>query len=124
MFLLVSLVTEADAVKTLTMGASGMKLEADRKLEGKPHRCLFVDWPRHGISAPGRAESKLVAQNRAGPRGGRSQRGGPPGKQLSRLDISWTSKSIKAGVPARNAFAFQPPKGFTEVAQGAVLERP
>ena len=44
LMVVVSLLTEDDAVKTLTMGASGMKLEADRRIGGKVVRCLFVDW--------------------------------------------------------------------------------
>jgi alkyl hydroperoxide reductase subunit AhpC len=125
MFVLVSLVTEADAAKTLTMGASGMKLEADRKLDGRVHRCLFVDWPRGpGYRLLIELESKLVARIELVHATELYNEQAPPNQRLGQLEINWAAKSIKTGVPGREAFAFQAPKGFNKVAEKDVLERP
>ena len=125
MFVLVALVTEADAAQTLTMGACGMKLEADRKLEGKVHRCLFVDWPRGtGYQLLVEPESKLIPRIELVHATELFNEQATPGKKLSRLEINWAAKWIKRGVQAPETFAFEPPKGFKKVAQQSVLERP
>lgn len=124
LFLLVALATEEDAAKTLTMGVGGMKLEEDRKIDGKVYRCLFADWPRGtGYRILVDPDSKLIARIEMVHAMELANEDAPKGKTLSQLDIHWDAK-LKAGALAGDAFTFQAPKGFNEVAERAVLERP
>ncbi len=122
---LASMLIEDDALKTLTMGASGMKLEADRRIGGKVVRCLFVDWARGpGYRLLVDPETRIVQAIEVVHALEVFNQQAPPQFRASALSVSWTSKAIRTRMPEADAFAFRPPQGFTKVDQAAVMERP
>jgi thiol-disulfide isomerase/thioredoxin len=116
MSVLLNLLFREDAVPVLLEGSAGLKAEPDREIDGGPAQAVLIEQSRgpdlrllidpktkllKGIELVVREQGREEAKSQS---------------QVTDLSFTWTSGAVSTEPPAEKAFVFEPPAGFTRVA--------
>lgn len=114
--IVLALLTDDDAAKIILEGTDGLKLEADREVDGQKVKALLVDQSQGpDIRLLVDAKTKLLTGIDLVIDPKQLTESAPKGTTIKVGRLGWTPGTVVTKAPKDDAFAFKTPEGFSKV---------